>query len=52
MVYASIYNPKLENQMLEPIKSETEWKVIETILNTLQEEITNKIKNITASDSE
>ena len=42
-VYASIYDPNAENQKLEPITTEAEWKVIETILNTLQEEIKNKI---------
>ena len=41
-VYASIYNPKDEHSKLEAIESEKEWKVIETILNTLQEEIKNK----------
>ena len=42
-VYASIYDPNAENQKLEPITTDAEWKVIETILNTLQEEIKNKI---------
>ena len=42
-VYASIYDPNAENQKLEPITTEAEWKVIETILNTIQEEIKNKI---------
>lgn len=42
-VFASIYDPKQENQKLEPITTDAEWKVIETILNTLQEEIKNKI---------
>ena len=42
-VHASIYDPNAENQKLEPITTEAEWKVIETILNTLQEEIKNKI---------
>lgn len=50
MVYASIYNPKLESQKLEPITTEAEWKVIETILNTLQEEIEKKIKKSTAEE--
>ena len=38
-VYASIYNPDEENPELKPIESEKEWKVIETILETLQEEV-------------
>jgi len=42
-VYASIYDPNVEDQKLEPITTESEWKVIETILNTLQEEIKNKL---------
>ncbi len=42
-VYASIYDPNQEDQKLEPIQTEKEWKVIETILNTLQEEIKKKI---------
>ena len=42
-VFASIYDPKERDQKLEPIKTEQEWKVIETILNTLQEEIRKKI---------
>ena len=41
-VYASIYDPKMENLKLEPIETEQEWKIIETILNTLQEEINKK----------
>ena len=42
-VYASIYDPNQEDQKLEPITTEQEWKVIETILNTLQEEIKKKM---------
>ena len=39
-VYASIFDPKCEDQTeLQPIESEKEWKVIETILESLQEEI-------------
>ena len=49
-VYASIYDPNQEDQKLEPITTEQEWKVIETILNTLQEEIKKKID--TANDEE
>ena len=52
MVYASIYDPKLENQKLEPITSEAEWKVIETILNTLQEEIAKKVNNIVEEEEQ
>jgi len=38
-VYASIYNPNDPSMKLEEIKTEKEWKVINTILETLQEEI-------------
>ena len=41
-VFASIYNPNDAKMKLEDIKTEREWKVIETILETLQEEISNK----------
>ena len=42
-VYASIYYPEDHNSKLEAIKTEKEWKVIETILDTLQEEVRNKM---------
>ena len=38
-VYASIYNPSDPKTKLEDIKTEKEWKIIDTILQTLQEEI-------------
>ena len=41
-VYASIYDPENPNSKLEPIETEKESKVIETILETLQEEIKKK----------
>lgn len=37
-VFASIYNDKKEGGELLPIKSDKEWKVIETILDAIQEE--------------
>ena len=40
-VYASIYNPDDPKTKLEHIKTDKEWKVIDTILQTLQEEISN-----------
>ena len=43
-VFASIYDPNQKEKALEPITSDKEWKVVETILNTLQEEIRNKIE--------
>ena len=39
-VYASIYDPKDKNMKLEEIKTDKEWKVIDTILKTIQEEVT------------
>lgn len=44
-VFASIFDPNDENTKLEPITTEKEWKVIETILETLQEEVRNKQDN-------
>ncbi len=41
-VYASIYDPEDPQSKLEAITTDKEWKVIETILNTLQEEVRNK----------
>jgi uncharacterized protein YrzB (UPF0473 family) len=38
-VYASIYDPNDPNTKLEEIKTDKEWKIIENILSTLQEEI-------------
>ncbi len=40
-VYASIYHPEEEKSRLEAIETEKEWKIIDTILNTIQEEIKN-----------
>lgn len=39
-VYASIYEPNQDETKLEPIETEKEWKIIETILNQLQESAT------------
>lgn len=44
-VYASIYDPNDPKSKLEAIETEKEWKVIETILETLQEEIKKKGEN-------
>ena len=41
-VFASIYDPENPNSKLEAITTDREWKVIETILETLQEEIKKK----------
>ena len=44
-VYASIYDPKDPKSKLEDIKTEKEWKVIQTIIETLQEEIAGTQSN-------
>ena len=41
-VFASVYHPEEQNSKLEPIETDQEWKIIETILDTLQEEIKKK----------
>ena len=41
-VFASIYDPNNKEAGLIPIETEQEWKLVETILNTLQEEVKNK----------
>ena len=38
-VYASIYNPDEDENKLLPIETDKEWKIIETILEELQNEI-------------
>lgn len=37
-VYASVFNPDSENTELLPIETDREWKIIETILDSIQEE--------------
>ena len=37
-VYASIYDPNAETTELQPIETEKEWKIIETILSELQKQ--------------
>ncbi len=41
-VYASIYDPNKEKTELLPIETDREWKIIETILDTIQEENNKK----------
>ena len=43
-VYASIYNPEEEETKLLPIETEKEWKIIETILDELQNEANKTIE--------
>ena len=49
-VYASIFDPNDPNTKLEPIETEKEWKVIETILSTIQEEVKNKKEEETSEE--
>lgn len=42
-VYASIYNPNETETKLLPIETDKEWKVIETILEELQNEATKQV---------
>lgn len=37
-VYASIFDPNAENTELKPIETDREWKIVETILESIQEE--------------
>ena len=37
-VYASVYKKESESTELLPIETEREWKIIETILESIQEE--------------
>ena len=44
-VYASVFNPNAEPLELLPVETEIEWKVIETIITSIEEE--NKKNNET-----
>ena len=44
-VYASTYTPNSENLNLQPIETDKEWKIIETILNELQEETKSSVED-------
>lgn len=44
-VYASIYTPGEDPVNLLPIETDKEWKIIETILNTLQEQAKENAEN-------
>ena len=41
-VFASTFDPTQDNVELKAIETEKEWKIIETVLETLQEELANK----------
>lgn len=37
-VYASTFDPNTENTELKPIETDREWKIVETILDSIQED--------------
>lgn len=37
-VYASTFDPSTENTELKPIETDREWKIVETILDSIQED--------------
>ena len=41
--YAAIYHPEDLNKGFEAIQTEKEWKVVETILSTIQDEVKRKL---------
>ena len=43
-VFASIYDPDSNASKLLPIETEKEWKIIETILEELENELTNNLE--------
>lgn len=49
-VYASIYEPDKDETKLEPIETEKEWKIIETILEQLQESAKETISKETEQE--
>ena len=50
--YAAVYHPEDLNKGFEPIETEKEWKVVETILSTIQEEVRNKMQQASNGESE
>lgn len=44
-VYASTYDPNSKEMVLGEIETDKEWKVIETILNTIQKELRKRAEN-------
>lgn len=53
-VFASVYNPAEDPSQgvtkLEPIESEREWKIIDSILNALQDKIRETVNNPTSGE--
>ena len=42
-VYASVYDPTGKDLALQPIETDKEWQVIETILSSIQEKVEAEI---------
>lgn len=38
-LYASCYNTNIENIELKPVETEEEWQIIQTIIDTLNEDL-------------
>lgn len=51
-VYASIYNPELEPTILEPIETEKEWKIVETILDEIQTQAKEQLNDDKEADGQ
>ena len=49
--YAAVYHPEDLNKGFEPIETEKEWKVVETILQTIQEEVRNKMNQTSSTEN-
>ena len=50
-VFASIYDKNEKTPKLQPIETEQEWKIVETILNSLQENIQKKMNEQNLDDN-
>lgn len=50
-VYASIYVPEQEPTVLQPIESDKEWKIIETILGELQAEAKEQLASMQTDET-
>lgn len=43
-VYAAIYEPENKEGVLQPIETEKEWKIIQTILDEIQSDFKSKME--------
>ena len=41
-VFASTYNPKAKDWELDDIKTEKEWKIVEAVISTIQEDLASR----------